>query len=235
MILVALVVFLSAFVQSLMGFGGALFAMPLLVLLIGITTASPAFAVLALLATLLNTIRWRAHIVPRTLVQLAVPALIGIPLGVYALAHVDPEIVTRLLGALVVLFAGYNLIGRRLPPLRHTGWTYAAGFASGVLSGAYNTGGPPVVVYASAREWQPGEFRGNLQAFFLITAVALLFAHGAAGHYTPEVLRVALIGVVPLIVGQLTGVQVARRLDAARFRTLVLLLLILLGAQLLLG
>ena len=55
--LIALVVFIAAAVQGVLGFGGALIAMPLLVALVGVQTATPAFALIGTLATLLNAIR----------------------------------------------------------------------------------------------------------------------------------------------------------------------------------
>ena len=59
--IVGLIVFVAAMVQGLLGFGGALIAMPLLVMIIGIQTATPAYALLGALSTLLNTIRLRHH------------------------------------------------------------------------------------------------------------------------------------------------------------------------------
>lgn len=69
MILIGLVVFLAAMIQGLLGFGGALIAMPLLVGLVGIKTATPVFALIGTLATLLNTIRWHEQQRPAALAE----------------------------------------------------------------------------------------------------------------------------------------------------------------------
>lgn len=230
---IALVVFAAAAVQGVMGFGGALVAMPLLVTLVGVQTATPAFAVIGMLATLLNAIRWRAHVTLRDLVQLVVPAALGIPIGVLFLARVDAEVVTRALGAILIVYAVYNLLGLGVPPLRGRGWAFAAGFSSGILSGAFNTGGPPVIVFADASGWTAERFRGNLQTYFVLISVFILATHALVGHFTPAVWRTALIGVPALLAGQLLGVRLCRYIDPARFRRLVLVLLLLLGAQLL--
>ena len=231
--LIALVVFVAAAVQGVLGFGGALVAMPLLVTLVGVQTATPAFALIGTLATLLNAIRWRAHVTLGDLVQLVVPAALGIPIGVLFLARVDANVVTRTLGAILILYALYNLLGRAVPPLRHRLWAVIAGFSSGILSGAFNTGGPPVIVFANARGWTAERFRGNLQTYFVLTSVFLLISHALTGHFTPVVWRTALIGVPALLVGQLVGVRLCRYLNPDAFRRLVLVFLLLLGAQLL--
>jgi len=229
---IALVVFVAAAVQGVMGFGGALVAMPLLVTLVGVQTATPAFAIIGTVATLLNAIRWRAHVTLGDLAQLVVPAALGIPIGVFFLARVDASIVTRALGVILIVYAAYNLAGWSVPPLHGRSWAFAAGFSSGILSGAFNTGGPPVIVYADARGWTAERFRGNLQTYFVLTSVFLLASHALTGHFTPTVWRTALIGLPALLVGQLLGVRLCRYINPDVFRRLVLVFLLLLGARL---
>ncbi|MFO7663338.1 MAG: sulfite exporter TauE/SafE family protein [Chloroflexota bacterium] len=231
--LVALVVFIAAVVQGIAGFGGALVAMPLLVPLLGIQIASPAFAMVAMIATLLNAIRWRAFTTPRDLTRLLLPALIGILLGVWLLASLDAAIITRILGGLIVLYAGYALLGLPVPRPNHSAWTYTAGFSSGLLSGAFNTGGPPAVMFASASQWEPNRFRGNLQAFFLFSSIVVTISHALAGHYSSETLRAVLWALPALLAGHIIGYRLCLFVNPAFFRRLVLVMLLLLGARLL--
>lgn len=78
-------------------------------------------------------------------------------------------IVTAFLGVVIVAYALYALFNPTLPELAQRSWAYGFGFAGGVLSGAYNTSGPPVVIYGTCRCWQPAEFKSNLQGYFLLT------------------------------------------------------------------
>lgn len=233
MILVALVVLLAALVQGVMGFGGALIAMPLLTALLGIKTAVPAFALIGVAATFFNSVRLRRHATAGDLIQLALPALLGIPLGVWLLARVDETIVIRALGVILVAYAVYGLSGLTMPPLRHRAWALIVGFTSGILTGAYNTGGPPVVVYGVAREWSADQFRANLQTFFLLSSAYVVALHALAGHLTASVWEYALVALPALIVGQLIGARICRYLNAVVFRKIVLLFLALVGASLL--
>lgn len=230
---IALVVFVAAAIQGIMGFGGALVAMPLLVTLVGMQTATPAYAIIGTLATLLNAIRWRAHVTLRDLMQLVVPAAVGIPIGVVFLGRMDAVLVTRTLGAILIGYALYNLAGWKTPPLHGRRWAVAAGFSSGILSGAFNTGGPPVIVYADACGWTAERFRGNLQTYFVLISGFLLAAHALSGHFTLSVWRTALIGLPALVAGQLLGVRLCRYINPLRFRQLVLALLLILGVHLL--
>ena len=119
-----------------------------------------------------------------------------------------------------------------MPAMSNPAWAYLAGFSSGVLSGAFNTGGPPVIVYAAARRWTADQFRANLQTYFMIISVFLLVGHGASGHFTPEVWRMALLAVPALLVGQTLGVYLCRYVEPEFFRKVVLIFLLLLGVQL---
>ena len=114
MILVALIVFLGAMIQGMVGFGMALVAMPLMVTVLGIQIASPSFALMGLVATFLNTVRWRGDITWADIKVLIIPALIGVPLGVLSLSRGDPVLVTRILGVVLIIYALYSLLGRAI-------------------------------------------------------------------------------------------------------------------------
>ena len=85
--------------------------------------------------------------------------MVGIPLGVLMLKRVDETVVLTILGVVIVGYAVYGLLKLKLPRLDGAFWPYLVGFLSGVLGGAYNTSGPPVVIY--------GNCRGGRQASFL--------------------------------------------------------------------
>lgn len=231
--LIGLIVFLAAMVQGVIGFGGALFAMPLLVAVIGIKTATPLLAILSAAITLLNVIRLRAHTTPRDLIQLLVAAFAGIPIGILLLSRADAAFVTGLLGVILIAYALYSLFSRGALKLSHPAWAYVAGFCSGILGAAFNAGGPPVVMYASAQDWTADRFRGNLQAYYLVLSTVVVVGHAAGGNLTSEIWRLALLSIPALIVGLMVGVWLSRRVESATFRKLVLVFLIALGIQLL--
>ncbi|MCS7281859.1 MAG: sulfite exporter TauE/SafE family protein [Anaerolineae bacterium] len=106
------------------------------------------------------------------------------------------------------------------------------GLIAGMLGGAYNTSGPPLVIYGDARRWEPAEFRGNLQTLFLINDALVIAGHLAAGNITPAVLHGYLLALPGLGLGFLVGGLLAQRLSPKRFRLFVQGLLLVLGARL---
>ena len=111
----------------------------------------------------------------------------------------------------------------------------ASGLAAGMLGGAYNTGGPPVVIYGTSLGWDSEQFKANLQALFMINSVLVIGAHVAAGHVTALVFENLLVALPVTVLGTLVGFWLSRRINEAAFRKAVLLLLIAVGVRLLLS
>ena len=230
-----LIVFIAIFTQTLTGFGLALISMPLLVHVVGIQTAAPLVAIISGVAEAILLLLYRADLNLRAVTRLTAASILGIPLGVFLLRRVNEGVVTAVLGILVLGFALYAIFGATLPALNNSAWAYGFGFFAGILGGAYNTSGPPVIIYANCRRWPPAEFKSNLQGFFLVNSGFVLISHALGGSFTPVVWRQALIALPAILLAVLFGSRFDRILSPDRFRRIVLFALLGLGASLLLG
>mgnify|MGYP001031073574 CR=1 FL=1 len=233
--LIVAIVFAAALAQSLTGFGFALIVMPLLTIVLGIRTAAPLVALAALTVYTVNLVRYRRAINVQEVWRLGVASAAGVPVGIWLLSTADEDLVMRMLGIILVAYAGYSLLqpGSRRALAR--GWVYPAGFLAGCLGGAYNTPGPPVIVYGSLRQWPRNEFRAVLQALFLLNALLVVASHAVAKHLTEQVFVYYLYAVPALAVGILIGSVVDSRIDQRQFRKLVTAMILVLGLALLLG
>jgi hypothetical protein len=136
------------------------------------------------------------------------------------------------LGVLIVGYALYALSGLRLPELKRRRWRYGAGFLAGLLGGAYNVSGPPVILYGTARRWPPMEFKANLQGFFVFSSFFTLLGHFISRNITPQVWENFWISLPALVIGGLLGTSLDRFLNPERFRKIVLVVLVILGVRL---
>lgn len=229
------IVFAAALLRSALGFGDAVVAMPLLTMAVGLKTASPIVAFIGPTISLLILARnWR-KVEFRSAGRLVAATLVGIPVGIYGLARLPEEPLKVLLG-LVIL--GYGVFGLVRPAARIEGerpWlAWAVGWTAGVLGGAYNTNGPPVVAYGMLKGWPPERFRATLQGYFLPTGAAILAGHGLAGLWTGEVLRGYLYALPAIVLGVALGGLLHKKLPQAIFAKLVYISLAAMGALLLL-
>jgi uncharacterized membrane protein YfcA len=228
----ALAVFIGSFTQSLSGFGVALVAMAILPSVLGLRVATPLVALVSITLEALMLARYHASLQIKSIWQLLAASLIAIPFGVFYLRRVDERIALLILGVVIVIYALYALIGFRLPRLEHPAWAWLTGLLSGMLGGAYNTSGPPVVAYGNCRGWSPQEFKSNLSGFFILNSLMVVSAHGLGGNFTAEVMDVFWRTLPALIIGFLLGQGLDRWLNPMIFRRVVLVLLVLLGARL---
>jgi uncharacterized membrane protein YfcA len=226
------VIFFAVFTQSLAGFGSALVAMALLPALVGIHVAAPLVALMAGTIELLLLARYRNALNFQAVWRLALASIIGIPLGVLALRQLDERLILALLGVVIAGYALYGLLNFKLPRLSHHAWAYGFGFMAGMLGGAYNTSGPPAILFGNCRQWTPAEFRGNLAGFFLLNDAIVIATHAWGHNMTPVVLHSYLWALPAIGLGLLAGISLDRYLNPEIFRKVVLGLLVVMGVRL---
>jgi uncharacterized membrane protein YfcA len=226
------VVFLAAFTRSALGFGDALIAMPLLALMVGMQTATPlvALASSTIAATILMG-AWR-RVELKVVWRLILSTLVGIPIGLFFLKVAPEGVVKAMLGVVLVAFGLYSLVRPNLPTLGSEKLSYVFGFVAGILGGAYNTNGPPVVIYGALRDWSPESFRATLQGYFFPTGAMILVSHGLAGLWTPRVLRLYIYALPVIVTAALLGGRVNRMISSGQFNRIVYGFLVLVGVLL---
>jgi uncharacterized membrane protein YfcA len=229
------IVFLASLVQCLSGFGFALIVMPLVTLIVGLQTAAPTVALTALTVYSINLVRYRRAIDVREVLHLGMSSALGVPLGIWVLTSVDETLVKQVMGVILIVYAAYALA--RPTALRKPSryWVYPAGFFAGCLSGAYNTPGPPVILYGSLRQWPRDKFRAVLQAIFFINGALVVSSHVLADRVNREVFTFFVFAVPALMLGILVGSHLDRLVDRTRFRIIVASLVGLMGLALTLG
>jgi uncharacterized membrane protein YfcA len=233
--LVFVAVLVAAFVQSLTGFGFAAMIMPLVTMMVGLPIAAPLVALAGLTVYTTNLLRHRRAIHLGEVLRLGAASAVGVPIGIWLLTNVDESVVKRVLGLILIAYGLYTLVGPTVSCTPSRRWAYAAGFVAGCLGGAYNTPGPPVILYGSSRRWPRDRFRAVLQTFFAVNATMVVTSHLLAHHVTTTILTLFAISVPAILLGILIGSRLDPRVDAARFRTLVTVMILLLGLLLVLN
>ena len=234
-LVVPMVMFVAALCRATFGFGDALVAMPLLLLVLPPTSAAAIVAILGLALGLVMLARQWREVDWAATRRLLVAALFGVPVGL-AMVAIAPERTIKLaLGVAIMCYAAYSLAGWALPRAERARWAYLFGFMSGTFGAAYNFSGPPVVLYGSLKGWTPEQFRTSLQGFFAPIGVVIVASHAASGYWTPTTLKLTALAAPAMALGMLTGALLQRMFDAARFRDGLNMLLLALGGMLVFG
>jgi uncharacterized membrane protein YfcA len=101
------------------------------------------------------------------------------------------------------------------------------------LGGAYNTSGPPLILYGSLRNWSHQRFRAVLQSLFGFSASIVVFGHIITGHYTRDVLKLFAIALPGLLIAVLLGAMLDRRIKQAHLAKWITIATLILGVSLL--
>jgi hypothetical protein len=87
-----------------------------------------------------------------------------------------------------------------------TGWGgILLGMISGWFIGAYTTGGPPAVLYSTARFPEPRKAKGAMGIYFLVTDVIIVILFSMTGLLTWELLIVSIRYTPAVLAGFLAG------------------------------
>ncbi|MGF1578524.1 MAG: TSUP family transporter [Gemmataceae bacterium] len=240
--LVLLVVFSSLLTQATFGFGHALVAMPLLSLFLSVQFVTPLVAYLGftvsvgILISEWNQIDWK-HCR-----GLLVGGVIGVPIGLYWLNQAPESLIKVVLGLVIMGFALFQLFTPRGLHLQGEKGAGVFGLAAGLLAGAYNTGGPPVVLYGTFRRWPRDTFRATLQGFFLVINPIVLVGRVVNTFTDPTCFGYQFAALVfayyfaafPIaVVAILLGGNLAKQFASDRFTKYVHVLLLGVGTMLL--
>lgn len=223
------IIFVAAFVRSAFGFGDALIAMPLLAFFLGMQVATPLVGLCAITYSILILYKNLSKVKFKDVLVLIITSAIGIPIGIYLLKESYEDLLKLILGIFIVLFSLFNLFKPKLIHLKNDKLAFVVGFISGILGGAYNTNGPPVVIYSALRRWEPTTFRATMQGYFLPTGFMIALGHYISGLWTHTVIINYLIVIPIIIIGVILGAIVNKKIKKDQFNNYIFSILLAIG------
>ena len=188
------VIIIAALISGYTGFGGALFMVPLMVVLFGPVEAVAVSRIVGLLgraqlySNAARTAKW-SEVFP-----LFVAIVIVTPFASTVLFIADPELIRRGIGVLVILVSIVMLSGWTYRGSR--GWPASLFFGSicGGLAGIAGIGGPPMVLYFMTAPDENKVRRANIvMAVALVTLVVLTTFLVKGGIGASTVIRAAIL------------------------------------------
>lgn len=224
----------AALLQAAGGFGFAVVATPLYLLIIAPTTAIHLVIILATALSVIVLPRLHHAIARGLLGRLLIGSAAGLPLGLFAFRHSDRATVRIAAGATVLGFAALlALLRSRIRPASMIPMSRARDFAAGAVSGAATAlvgmAGPPVLIYLLLAGAESLVIRATLLAFFAVVYAATLAAHAATLGIAAETWLTAGLMLPFAVLGGLVGRPLGDRLGTSGFTVLAIGLLTIAG------
>lgn len=164
-------------------------------------------------------------------------AALGVALAALFAASVPEARVLLLLGAITAAFGGYRLWaergGRIVAPSSSPGWVGTLfGVACGFTSQIAHAGGPPFQMWVTPRKLPHQTFVGTSSITFAAINWMKVPSYLLLGSMTREELVAAGLLIPLAIAATWAGVWLIRRIDGAKFYTLIYALMVVLGLRL---
>ena len=222
-------------IQSMVGFGYALFATPLLVFM-GMPLPTSIITVLVCsffqaimgVSHLKDSIAWKSTglVIPVRTFSLIFGLLL-----LKKLSGLDPSSIKFVVGLILISLVLFQLIFKVHPKEQvHIVWGIFAFFTSGLLAGIVGMGGPPLVIWSLAHNWTTKKIRGFLFSVFLITIpIQLLLMYFTFGAQILLIAVKALPYAPAVLIGSKIGLPLGNIMPRSLLKKIVYLILLILG------
>ncbi len=231
------VLFLVAFffaytVQTITGFAGNTFAMPVGMTLLGmesavaIMNAMGIFMCGILVALNIKSVNWRE------LGKILSVMLVFMMVGIWLNMIIPLPILLKIYGVIIVIIGLKNLIvpAQKFLP-EWSLWVILV--LSGLLQGMFVSGGALLVIYAVQKLRDKQEFRMTLSALWFVLNLVYAGIAFSQGYYTSDVWQIVVLCIPLALVAMFLGNKIQKRISQEKFLKLVYVLLLCVGVFLL--
>lgn len=225
--LAAMIAFVSGVVRGFSGFGQGMIYVPLIAVLYGPRLAVTTILLIDFICSIPFLVPALPHVRWRQMMPLVAAAALTIPLGTLALLYVDPDplrwaIAIAIMVCVALLASGWRYRGAPGLPV-----TLGVGAASGILGGAIQIPGPPVILFWLSGTLSAVAARANFIAYFALFDVIALIVYGWSGLLTNEIFLFGLLMFVPFVSGAAGGSMIFIFMSDSNYRAAAYVLILI--------
>ena len=194
-VIVALGAIAAGFVQGLSGFGFGLVAMSFWAWTVDPKLAAALAVFGSLAGQLLAVVTVKRRFEAKQLLPFILGGVLGVPIGVWLLPMLDPNLFKAVLGTLLVTWGPLMLMAKQLPRIRHGGRVADGliGAIGGVMGGIGGFTGSVPTLWCTLRGFDKDTQRAVIQNFNLATLSVTFGVYLARGLVTTAMLPMLAI------------------------------------------
>ena len=220
--LIVAVTLVASYVQSVTGFGFGIVAMIFLPNFLIYTEANVLSSVLSSVTSVLTVIAIYRKVDWKNLIFPLLGSFTANYFAVTFAKNAKNDLLILLLGIVLFLLSIYFFFysGKiKIKACWYTGLT--AGVISGVMSGLFAIGGPPVVVYFMQSEEDTEQYLATISSYFVLSGIVSISLKATAGFVTQKVLYGIAIGLIAMFIGSFLGKKTRNKVKPQVIRKLV--------------
>ena len=214
---------MGGFIQRVTGFGFGIFVMLFLPHIMKTHTSAVAISTLvSCFISVYNAVLYRKDVPYKKIIPLIMAALVTIPVAVHFSVMITGDFFKKALGVVLIGLSIYFLFFNNRIHIKPTVKNGAiAGGVSGILTGLFSTGGPPIVLYLMNALKDNVSYFASTQFYFGTTGIYSTLVRFFNGIITLEVIICAAVGFAGSIAGNLIGKKVFDKLNAEKLRRII--------------
>lgn len=233
--LIAIIIFASALLQGLSGFGSALVAMSMLPMFVDLRFVVAFVALNSMLINLLNFYKVKDQFRFKELLPIIIGSAAGVPIGIYCLENIDPTIIKRIMGSFLIAYSLYSLLHKTYHIKKAKKLLGGvSGFLAGIMGGAFNLNGPFIVIYCSMCYKDKHMIKALMSSYFIVAGFYICTLFAIKGIINISVLKSFACFSPVLIAGIFIGNHFYNKINHESFKKIVYLILTLSGLLLIL-
>lgn len=217
-------IFAGFYVQTVVGFAGALVSLPILLLGMTLPDAIAYISIFYLFSSASLIIKEWKNIDKRIILQLALSAVIGIVLGVLVLRFAKPLILKKGLGVFIILYVLYVVLGRKKLKLNKAG-IMGFGVMAGFFSGLFSTGGPVYVICVENVTGSVKIFRATMIGVLGLVTLIRVPALAISGILNFNHIKISMLVIPVFLFAQYMGKLTFNNIKEELFKKSILCLL----------
>ena len=181
----------------------------------------------AILAFALVLVETREHLRNRELAPMGVAAVLGTPVGVFALSTLDASVLRMTIGVLVLILTAMVVFNSewRVPYPRISG--PVLGFISSASTTGLAIGGPILVLFFLGRRMDRHNVRASMAFFFTIMYIAAAIGYAIQGLFTAERLILIAAAAPAVALGYWIAMKLTGRMNEGVFRAAVIAVVVI--------
>jgi uncharacterized membrane protein YfcA len=195
----------AGLVRGFAGFGTAMIYLPVASQWLPPFEALTTLVVMDLIGPLPHVKRALRDGFPADVARLSLGMIVALPVGVYALSLVAPEVfrygVSLVTLTLLVLLVG----GVRYSGVLSRSMIYGTGAVGGLMAGSVGLPGPPVIMLYMASGHSPKVIRANNMLYLILSVAAMLAMYAIFGQLVVSAIGLGLVITVPYLAANVVG------------------------------
>ena len=229
------IICLAYIIFGMSGFGTTLIAAPFLSLYLPLSQIIPMIVILDALASFKNWYQSQQHVQYQHVKQLFPFMSIGAIVGIYLLAHSQPNFLLLMMALFCIGYSLYQLF-KRSAPSQHQPKSLAAltGLLGGLFGALFGSGGFLYALFLQRNLDQKIQIQSTQSLLISLSTSVRLILCLVLGLYSLPLLLLVLLLLPSMLLGVFIGRKMMKNISLSRFNQLIYLLVLGSGISLLL-